>query len=295
MTAFAEIARKLDADDPLSDADALDLASTQDLVGLAELADRARRRRHGTQTTFVRVAEVSLAGPLPDLPGDAGEWCLRGAPATLESAQARVQQLVARAGEVPVSAFSLADLEALAADEGLSLRALLERLREAGLELVAEAPVDDLQDARASIEAANMSGLTVARLTFGGEPRGSFVRALRDVAALQRQVGVLRVFQPLPRAVVAGQPTTGYADVRQVALARLLVDNIDTIQVDWLVYGPKLAQVALTAGADDLDRVPPAAGPVPEGRRNPRDEVRWNIEATGQQPVERNGRFDLLG
>ena len=38
-----------------------------------------------------------------------------------------------------------------------------------------------------------------------------------------------------------------------LALARLLVDNIDSIQVDWGRYGAKLAQVALIFGADDVD------------------------------------------
>ena len=42
----------------------------------------------------------------------------------------------------------------------------------------------------------------------------------------------------------------GFDDVKQVALARLLVSNIDSIQVDWPLYGPKLAQVALSVGAD---------------------------------------------
>ena len=48
-------------------------------------------------------------------------------------------------------------------------------------------------------------------------------------------------------------PTTGYDDVKRIALARLVVDNIASIQVDWTLYGPKLAQVALTVGADDID------------------------------------------
>ena len=42
-----------------------------------------------------------------------------------------------------------------------------------------------------------------------------------------------------------------------MALARLVVDNVPSIQVDWSLYGPKLAQVALTVGADDVDGVSP--------------------------------------
>jgi aminodeoxyfutalosine synthase len=98
----------------------------------------------------------------------------------------------------------------------------------------------------------------------------------------------------LPRAVNSAVPTTGYDDVKRIALARLIVDNIPSIQVDWSLYGPKLAQVALTVGADDIDEVS-AADDVSRGRRRaPLEEVRRNIIAAGQEPVERNGRFDLI-
>jgi len=89
-------------------------------------------------------------------------------------------------------------------------------------------------------------------------------------------------------------PTTGYDDVKRVALARLVVDNVPSIQVDWSLYGPKLAQVALTVGADDVDGVS-AENDTGEGRRRaPLEEIRRNIVAAGQDPIERNGRFDLV-
>ena len=79
-----------------------------------------------------------------------------------------------------------------------------------------------------------------------------------------------------------------------MALARLLVANIPSIQVDWQLYGPKLAQVALTVGADDVDAVS-AEDDQSEGRRRaPLEEIRRNIKAASQEPVERNGRFDPI-
>jgi aminodeoxyfutalosine synthase len=87
-------------------------------------------------------------------------------------------------------------------------------------------------------------------------------------------------------------PTTGYDDVKRVALARLAVHNIPSIQIDWALYGPKLAQIALTVGADDVDAVS-AEPETSEGRRRaPLEEIRRNIRAAGQEPIERNGRFD---
>ena len=83
------------------------------------------------------------------------------------------------------------------------------------------------------------------------------------------------------------RPTTGYEDVKMVAIARLAAPNIPSIQVDWRRYGPKLAQVALTFGADDIDGVSPS-DEAPEGRRRaPLEEIRRNIEAAGFEPVER--------
>jgi len=80
-----------------------------------------------------------------------------------------------------------------------------------------------------------------------------------------------------------------------VALARLVVENVPSIQVDWALYGPKLAQVALTVGADDVDSVS-ADDEMGEGRRRaPLEEIRRNIRAAGREAVERNGRFDRVG
>ena len=105
-------------------------------------------------------------------------------------------------------------------------------------------------------------------------------------------MGVLRAFAPLPRVVNPAVPTTGYDDVRRVALARLFVQNIPSIQVDWSLYGSKLAQVALTVGADDLDAVSPVDDLAEGRRRAPLEEVRRNIRAASLDPVERDGRFD---
>jgi aminodeoxyfutalosine synthase len=89
-------------------------------------------------------------------------------------------------------------------------------------------------------------------------------------------------------------PTTGYDDVKRVALARIIVSNIPSIQVDWALYGPKLAQVALTVGADDVDMVSADDDDSLGRRRAPLEEIRRNIAAASQEPVERNGRFETI-
>ena len=103
--------------------------------------------------------------------------------------------------------------------------------------------------------------------------------------------GVRTVTGPLPRRISLELPTTGYEDVKLVALARLLVTNIDSIQVDWPLYGPKLAQVALTMGADDVDGIAAVDPGTLGARRAPLEEILRNIRAAGLEPVERDARF----
>jgi aminodeoxyfutalosine synthase len=227
---------------------------------------------------------------------------IAGAAASVAAAVGRVKELAPRVGDIPLSGFSLADLEQLAAREQLTLRALLEQLREAGLELIAEAPFDRLHDPRRSVEEVNIAGLALARLTIFQWPArpsaddswSTFENLFKGVNALQRSVAVIRSFAPLPRKFNAAAPSTGYEDITRVALARLMVDTISSIQVDWALYGPKLAQVALTVGADDLDAVSPEDDVSQGIRRSPLQEVQRNIRAAGLDPVERGGRFDPI-
>jgi aminodeoxyfutalosine synthase len=277
----------------VTDAELSAFAAGHDIITLGMAADEARRRRHGTRTTFVRVADVDVAPGAPvAVPDHAGEIRLVGTPENRAAAAQRVGEVAASAGGKPLSGFSLAELEALAGREGVTLRALLEELAAAGLELVAEAPFDRLRDARRSIEEVNIAGLRLARLTIDQLPSNDIAELYTQIDALQARVGVIQAFAPLPRRTSPAAPTTGYEDVKRVALARLFLSDVPSIQVDWSLYGPKLAQVALTVGANDIDAVSPVDD-LSEGRRRATlEEVRRNIRSAGLDPVERDGRFD---
>ena len=123
------------------------------------------------------------------------------------------------------------------------------------------------------------------------DPRIAIVERARD---LQEAVGGFRTFAPLPRTMSIATPTTGYDDIKLIALARLVTTNIDSIQVDWPLYGPKLAQVALTVGADDVDGIAAVDPGVLGARRSPIEEIKGNIRAAGLEAIERDGRFRLL-
>ena len=289
---------RLAAGEPLGAGDIAALAAATDILTLGMLADAVRRRKHGADTTYVRVADLDLtsAGSAPVIPGAAREVRVRADAATLEAHLPALHGVVRAAGTTPVSACSLADLEAHARATGTPLLSILRGIRGTGVTSIAEAPLDVLDDAEAALEAVREAGLGLARLTVHRQAdSASRVALITRAAELQHALGWLPGFAPLPRTWSAASPTTGYEDVRQIALARLLADNIPSIQVDWSLYGPKLAQVALTVGADDLDAVS-ALDDESEGRRRaPLEEVRRNIQAAALVPVERDGAFRRMG
>jgi aminodeoxyfutalosine synthase len=289
---------RLAAGDPIGGDDIAALAATTDILTLGMLADDARRRRHGAETTYVRVADVPLplAGGALRVPPAAREIRVIAAAGSFPSSLEALRDVVVAARPVPVSAFSLADLQAHARASGTPLVDLLREIRHAGVASIASAPIDVLDEAEAALEAVREAGLGLARLTVERQADAAArVALIRRVAEVQHALGWLSSFAPLPRSWSAAAPTTGYEDVRQVALARLLADNIPSIQVDWSLYGPKLAQVALTVGADDLDGVS-AEDDQSEGRRRaPLEEVRRNIQAAALVPVERDGTYRRSG
>ncbi len=295
---IADYAERLAGGEALSESEILAVATTVDILTLGMLADKARRRKHGAVTTFVRVAEVPVPiadGPL-EIPPSAGEVRIVGAPGTLVAALAVIRRVVGSAGGVPVSAFSLQDFVRLAERERTPLADVLKTLRDGGLELVGDAALDDLPDPVRAFSELTDAGLQVARVTLSrSAPVPTRLKLLDLASTLQRDVGGIPSLAPLPQSWDPATPTTGYEDVRFIACSRLLLDRVPSIQVDWSRYGPKLAQVALTFGADDVDGVSPAEGAELGPRRAALEEIRRNIRAASLDPVERNGRYQLLG
>lgn len=288
MTTLASIAERLARGERLRHAEAAVVLDSQDLVSIGAIGDEVRRRRHGVETTFVRVFEAHVEAVPPALPANttAGELRIVGRPASVDAAVAAVAAMRRLAEGVPLFAFSLRDLEELDGS-----RAAFDRLREAGLDGIAEVPVD-LLSSTVPVRTARAAGLSVLRLTVDHAP-DNLLDLLTAAQTFSLEAQGFQAFAPLPRQLSVTAPTTGYDDVKCVALARLLLD-VPSIQVDWPLYGPKLAQVGLLVGADDIDGVvasePGTLGP----RRTAVEEVRGNIKAAGLQAVERDGRFVRL-
>jgi aminodeoxyfutalosine synthase len=283
---------KIAAGERLSKEDIAQLASAPDIIAIGMLADEARRRLHGARVTYIRVAVCPFDHPLTDfVPPAAREVRLTGVPPSIEVAVAAVTAARSVAGNRAVSAFSFPELEALAKSDGVAPRQLLGKLRTAGLDAVAEVPLDRVSSADAAADALAAAGYQRVRFTLDKPAASDRVALLLKAAEIQDRLACVQAISPLPMVLTAFRPTTGYDDVKMVAIARLAAPNIVTVQVDWQRYGPKLAQVALTFGADDIDNVSPSDD-APEGRRRaPLEEVRRNIEAAGFTAAERDGFF----
>jgi aminodeoxyfutalosine synthase len=294
MEMMAALGEKVARGGAIDEEDARLILECRDLIAVGAAADTVRRRRHGARTTFVRVFEVHVDSPPASLPPGvaAGELRIVGRPASADAAVGAVRAAVAIGGGVPVTGFSLVDLQSLA--PGTSLGALCAALRRAGLEAVAELPVDLFDDVGAAVESARAAGLALSRLTVQALPRADRIAVVSRARELQRALGGFRLFAPLPRTMSISAPSTGYDDVKQIALARLLAANVESIQVDWPLYGPKLAQVALTVGADDVDGVASVDPGVLGTRRSPLEEIRGNIRSAGLEPVERTARYEAV-
>jgi len=290
---FEQIAEALAAGSSLTAPQLRALARSRDLIGLGMLAADVRAERHGSRGTFVRVEHLDVGdasgAAVPDVPAEAGEVRLRGTPSSLPAAVAAVRA-ARMATTAPVSGWALDDLVGWGPPLGDTLVAL----REAGLEAVATARLDRLDGEH--LRAVASAGLAVQTVTLGTPvDDDTLVVQLEQLRAWQAETPVVRACAPLPVETSAEQPSTGYDDMRHVAVARLVLDNVEHIQAHWTRMGAKLSQACLLFGANDIDAVP-ARDDMPHGpRRSILEEVRRNLLAASLDVIERDGRFGVKG
>ena len=286
---------RIDVGERLSTEDIRALAATPDVLPLGMLADHLRRRLHDTRVTYVRVATCRFDQSFADaVPPAAREIIISGAPDTIAIATAAIKQAKAIAGERTVSGFSWSDVERLAEHGGQKVSDVLLGWKDAGLDAVADLSIDLMAEPAVAIDRLTSAGFQQLCLSIAKAPADQRIDVLLRVAQLQDEFACIQAIDPLPSVLNPLRPTTGYQDVKMVAVARLAAANVPTIQVDWSRYGPKLAQVALTFGADDIDNVS-ASDDAPEGRRRaPLEEIRRNIEAAGFEAAERDGTFTVI-
>ncbi|MBI3818768.1 MAG: aminofutalosine synthase MqnE [Planctomycetes bacterium] len=121
---------------------------------------------------------------------------------------------------------------------------------------------------------------------------------------LQTETGGFQTFIPLtfhPENTDIDElpASTAVNDLREIAVARLVLDNIPHIKSYWIQLGVSIAQTALCFGADDLDgtvkeeRIYHDAG-ADTPQELDRDELIQIIRAAGRRPVERDTLYRVV-
>ena len=132
------------------------------------------------------------------------------------------------------------------------------------------------------------------------------VAHLLHMRQLQDETGGFMCFVPLafdPGGTELAHlpPTTGYANLREIAVARLLLDNFPHVKAFWIMITPAVAQLALWYGADDIDgtvshyEITHALGTTSHRQALSHGQLLDLIREAGRVPVERDALYTLIG
>jgi aminodeoxyfutalosine synthase len=226
-----------------------------------------------------------------------------------------IRGLKERFPQVHLKAFTMVEVGYLARRAHLSFEDTLLRLKEAGVDSMPGGGAEIFNErVRRIICDHKVSGeewLEIARLAhrvglksnatmlYGHlENEEDRVDHLLKLRGLQDETGGFVTFIPLafhpantPLEHIA--PTTGFADIKSIAVARLLLDNFPHIKAYWIMMTPRIAQVAQRFGADDLDgtvveeKIYHDAGAT-TAQSLRRGELLHLIRKAGREPVERD-------
>jgi len=172
--------------------------------------------------------------------------------------------------------FSPPEIQKMAEVTRAPVREILRRLRDAGLDSVpgggAEILVDRVRreisphkiDTEAWLEVmreAHGLGLrTSATMMFGHrETLADRVEHLRRIRDLQDETGGFTAFIPWAfqptHAMVRAEAAGAHDYLRTLAVSRLYLQNVPNLQSSWVTMGPKVGQLALHFGANDMGSV----------------------------------------
>jgi aminodeoxyfutalosine synthase len=254
------------------------------------------------------VTEFHIVGGLhPDLPFEYFLDLVRG--------------LKERFPKVHIKAFTMVEVAYLARRAKLSIEQTLVKLREAGVDsmpgggaeifsarvrsIICDHKIDGNEWLETARMAHKLGFRSNATMLYGHiENDEDRVDHLLKLRALQDETGGFQTFIPLAfhpeNTPLDHLPvTTGLTDIRQIAVSRLLLDNFAHIKAYWQMLTPKIAQIALRFGADDLDGTVieekiyhDAGATTPQGMT--RKELCRLITEAGRVPVERDTLYHAV-
>ena len=254
------------------------------------------------------ITEIHMVGGIhPDLPFDYYLELLQG-----------IKEV---RPEVHIQAFTCVEIAHLASLAGRSVADTLEILRAHGLGSIpgggAEVFSHRIREATCKDKLPGSQWLEIAktahRMGFNSnatmlyghietvEERVEHLSALRQA---QDETGGFLTFIPLafhPKNTELAHlsRTTGIDDLKNIAVSRLFLDNFPHIKAYWVMIGPKLAQIALSFGADDMDGtvkeeiITHMAGSESGQAIGSKTLIKLIREA-GRKPVERDTLFQVI-
>src|SRR5579871_2414683 len=232
-----------------------------------------------------------------------------------------VRGLKERFPRVHIKAFTMVEVAFLARRAKLTIEQTLVKLREAGVDsmpgggaeifsarvrsIICDHKIDGEEWLETARLAHKMGFRLNATMLYGHiENNEDRVDHMLKLRALQDETGGFQTFIPLAfhpeNTPLDHLPvTTGLTDIRQVAVGRLLLDNFAHIKAYWQMLTPKIAQIALRFGADDLDGTVieekiyhDAGATTPQGMT--RKELCRLITEAGRVPVERDTLYHAV-
>lgn len=350
------IARKVSAGERLSREDGIALYASNDLIGIGQMADFARKRINGERVYFMvnrhinptnicrnrckfcafarsegeddayemtldTIVEASVKGAddgayeIHIVSGLHPEWSYEF---YIEMVR-RVRNAVP--DHVIVQAFTAVEIEHMAIIADKPTFEVLKDLRDAGLDALPGGGAEIFSDRtraaawdkktssdvwlRIHAEAHSLGIKTNCTMLYGhietAEERVDHLIRLREQ---QDKSGGFLAFIPLAfhpaNTELADLPaTTGYDDLKTLAIGRLMLDNIPHIKAFWIMVGLKVAQLSVAFGVDDIDgtvveeRITHMAGASTPEALSKQDLVDMIVE-TGHVPVERDTLYRVV-
>jgi aminodeoxyfutalosine synthase len=271
-------------------------------LSVEEVKDKVRARLEEP------ITEIHMVGGIhPDLPYSYYLDLLRG----IKSVRP----------DVHIQAFTCVEIAHLAEISGQSVSEALQELKEAGLGSIPGGGAEVFSERIRGLtcekklsgrgwldvaETAHKQGLhSNATMLYGhietDEERLEHLDMLRTA---QDETGGFLAYIPLafhPKNTELSQlsRTTGIDDLKNIAVARCFLDNFPHIKAYWVMIGPKLAQIALSFGADDMDGtvkeevITHMAGAETEQALGS-EQLRRLIQEAGRVPVQRDTLYNII-
>ena len=177
--------------------------------------------------------------------------------------------------KVHIKAFTMVEIGYFMKRSKMTAREVLQKLRDAGMDSLPGGGAEIFSDrvrriicdhkltgdqwietARTAHEMGLHSNCT---MLYGHiETEEDRVHHLLKLRALQDETHGFQTFIPLSfhpdnTELEHIRKTTGFNDLREIAVSRLMLDNIPHIKSYWVMVTPEIAQIAQRFGADDLD------------------------------------------